>query len=174
MRRLTEFSLSFEERNFIERSNFHRIQTFLRWTRYFIILLYVSGVVFVSIKMHDTMTRIQEINRMSKTTVAFHTPYLQHAHFRREIESEGYHVLNLCLFLIVNTFGVVSVVVESFSLVLVYFVANLSIFALSFTDDNSVPNGLIYKLLVLALVQSTLVFYFLMRRRRVSLWSPFQ
>jgi hypothetical protein len=133
-------------------------------------IFYIVGVVLVSFGIDKTMTHIRDIDTVSKTTAAFHSygNPLSNALFRREIESEGYHILNLSLFLIVNTFGVVSVFVESFSLVLVYCIANASIFALSFTDDNSFPYGMAYKLIILALIQATLVFYFLMRWRRVS------
>lgn len=163
-----ESTLSFEHRNFIERSNFHRIQRFLRWTRFFICLIYFSGVVFVSFGMHRTMHRIKEVNSFKTPVYHSYGAHLQQQLFKKEIEVEGYHILNLCLFLIINTFGVVSVFFESFSLVIVYCVANTCLFALSFTDDNSYPMGVIYKLIVLALIQSGLVYYLLMRWRRVS------
>lgn len=168
-----EVTMDFSERNFLERSYFHQTQTLLKWTRIFFTIVSLTGIGFVSFRLCESFHRVQEVNSMSRSFISFGPGPELNSTFKQAVESEGYHILLLTLFIMINSFGLTAIFLESFCLVLVYIGSNTSIFILSFTDtdtDNSIPNGIIFKYFLVSLTSISIMFFYLMRKRRVSFY----
>lgn len=160
--------LSFEERNRAERRTFHQIQQRIRVSRIAILVLIVIGLIGVTLRLTHSYKRYSEHNWFTRIPTPDDLTSPQAQLLRREIQDEAYETAVACMFFIVNAFGIVAVVLESFLLVTAYTVFNTGILLLSFTADNSLPHGLLFKVTLILLIHLTILFFFLMRSRRLS------
>lgn len=167
-------ALSFEERNLVERRTFHRIQQRIHWSRVAILTLIAVGLVGVTMRLTHSYQRyadgwfFRHVNHDHEDEMMEPGPESQARILTREMQDEAYVTAVACMFFIVNAFGIVAVLLESFLLVTAYVVFNIGVFMLSFTADNSLPHGLIFKLILLFLILLTVLFFTLMRSRRLS------
>lgn len=183
--------LSFEERNLLERRTFHGIQLKLRYCRIILIILIVIGLVdvcfsfnqsykkylqfsknthgaggFIPIRGHPDPDAGEENNASSSTPSMSYNVMNQQAN--EVIRSEVYNIAVMVLFFVINSFAMVAILMESFQLITTVTIFNVGIFLLSFTADNSLPHGLIFKLILLFIIHMTILFFLLMKSRRIS------
>lgn len=162
-------SFEYGDTSFVERTRFHRIQKLIRTCRVAIYVLLLLTSIYVSVCIYRSVFNLHKLNMDEYLVYSHKTNSFQvSSQIKRQIENEGFHILLLSLFLILNFCGLIAVYKESFSLTVLLMSGHTMIFLLSFLDDNTYPKGLIFKLMIVATVQSFVCFFCLMRWRRVS------
>ena len=153
--------MSFEERNLVERRTFHRIQQQLKYCRIAILVLITVGLIDVVLKLTHSIQKYSDLSpHVTRSS--------SHNRLTQEMQGDVYNTALACLFFVVNAFGAVALLIESFLLISAFALFNTGIFLLSFAGDTSLPHGLLFKLILLFILQLTILFFLLMRSRRLS------
>lgn len=152
--------LSLEETAYYERLRFRQVQRLIAFIKGVMIICIAGSTVYTCFGIGFGYKRLRDIDSWTRPS----------AEIADAAMLEGFNVFLMSLFLIFNLVGFVSVVTESFTLTTVYCFGTTVIFLLSFADEQPWPDSLIVKVALFVLLQLSLVFFFLMRKRRVSFW----
>lgn len=154
--------LDLEETLYYERRRFYRVQQILRVTRWLLLTLITASTLYVIYQIVLGFKRINDIEFWKRPS----------QQVKSAITSAGFDLFVMFMIVLFNCVGYVSTFSESFSLTIVYVFGTTMTLIMSFFSDQAENWPANYRLPLLIFrvlsLQLGILFFFLMRKRRVS------